>query len=283
MSRPIVQETLFAQESVKMLSDGDFAFSYDQESETKINIRYKECMLVLFYGNNAESRNLVEIWALAASQVAGPVYAACNLMVSKKVSEAFTSLNLTSGSLHWAALRTVPFIMVYQNGWPVAFYNGDKSVQAIIDYSLTLACRAEYHEPFNNFGGMEVDNNQSMKGVEEYGDTSNPFRKISSEYKSGQPIRAYDKQDKLVVVGSPAEKAEAAEETRAAAAAGIPTLAPATRAPEAVVTPVAPGTPGGGEQGVAATPTPQALPPIGGGVTPLGEAEGGVATPTPQT
>lgn len=201
-----VQRTLFSQDSVKQLRETDFV---NLESETKININYKECMLVLFYGDNLESSNLVSIWATAAKNTVGPVFAAVNLMAEPRIAAAFTSLNMQNGALHWAALKTIPFILVYQNGWPIAFYNGERSVQSIIDYSLTLACKAEYHEPFNLFGGMVISNNQNltMKGDTQYGIPANPLRRDSLAFSANENVRGYDRTDTVTQFGSAAEGA----------------------------------------------------------------------------
>ena len=233
MDSNLVQRTLFAQNSVKQLHQSDFV---DLDSETKINIIYRECMLVLFYADNIESRNLVAVWAEAAKNVVGPVFAACNLMVEQKVAEAFTTLNMQNSSMHWAALKTIPYIMVYQNGWPIAFYNGERSVQALIDYSLTLACKADYHEPFNIFGGMTVvnDSNLVMKGNTQYGISANPFRKDSLGYRANENIRGYDKDDQVNVFGSQAEQNASAHTlaNERAERVGIPqSTIPATAVP----------------------------------------------------
>lgn len=206
VQQDLVQRTLFAQDSVKQLHQSDFV---DLESDTKINIIYKECMLVLFYVDNLESKNLTSIWAAAAKNTVGPVFAACNLMVEKRVAEAFTSLNMQNGVLHWAALKTLPYILVYQNGWPIAFYNGERSVQSIIDYSLTLACKAEYHEPFNLFAGMTISNTENilMRGDTQYGIQANPFRKDSLGYRADEDIRGYDKDDEVKAFQSTEDKA----------------------------------------------------------------------------
>ena len=201
------QETMFAQDAVKQLHQDDFV---DLNSDTKINIKYRECMLVLFYSNNPESINLANVWLVAAKNTVGPIFAACNLMVEKRVAEAFTSLNMQNGSLHWAALKTVPYILVYQNGWPVAFYNGERAVQSIIDYALTLACKAEYHEPLNIFGGSTISDqdNLLMKGVTQYGIKSNPFRKDSLAFAANENLRGYDKTDTVKQFGSAGERAD---------------------------------------------------------------------------
>lgn len=233
MDQNIVQRTLFAQDSVKQLHQSDFV---DLTSDTKINIIYRECMLVLFYANNIESMNLVSIWSAAAKMTVGPVFAACNLMVEREVAEAFMSLNMTNGSLHWAALKTIPFVLVYQNGWPVAFYNGERSVQAIVDYSLTLACKADYHEPYNIFGGMTIadDRNIMMKGVTQYGIKSNPFKKDSLNFGAKEDLRGYDRTDKPVLAGSAAEEYNTAHtiSNEEASRVGIrPTFEPTTAKP----------------------------------------------------
>ena len=199
-----------------VLTDSDF----DLGSDTKINVYRRDCMLVLFYSNNEESMNVLEIWKDAASQVAGPIFATCDLMVNKSVAKAFTSLNTSNGSLHWAALRTIPFIMVYQNGWPVAFYNGERSVQTFVDYALALACRSDYHEPINNYAGMQANNNLEMKGVKSYGgtfgakDADNPYRQDSLQFGVKYPLRDYPSTDKPVLVGSQ-EAAQAEAQTQA--------------------------------------------------------------------
>ena len=218
----IVQQTLFAQDAVKMLH----AIDFDLESDTKINITHRNCMLVLFYTDNQESKNLVTIWSVAAKQVVGPIFAACNLAVDRKVAEAFASLNMANGSLHWAALKTIPFVLVYQNGWPIAFYNGERAVQPIIDYSLTLACKADYHEPFNLFGGMQAQENLMIKGLTQYGIPQNPRKNESLQYVAGENIRGYDANDAPVLAGTPQAAAAAAHRRGAERAEGARVVLP---------------------------------------------------------
>lgn len=214
-----ITNDLFAQDAVKKLTTDDF----ELDSSTKINLVHKDCTLVLFYTNNTESKNLFQIWSEAAKEVAGPVFASVNLLQEKQVAKAFTKLNMTAGSLKWAALRTIPFILVYHNGWPVAFYNGQRSVQALIDYSLALACKADYHEPVNVYGGMQSQNDLEIKGTETYGpgERDNPLRHDSLQFLTSKPLRPYDKSDRPVEAGSAQAQAEASAEQTAAAQQGI--------------------------------------------------------------
>ena len=251
VARGIITQTLFAQESVKVLTSYDFTL----DSETLITLKYKECILVLFYGNNKESDDLAKVWAVAAEQVAGPVFAACNLMVERRVATAFTHLQTTNSGLHWAAMKGLPFILVYQNGWPVAFYNGERSVGALIDYALTLACNAGYHEPINLYAGMQPNQNVEIKGIADY----RTPRTNSLQYVTNQPIRNYDRNAGVVVVGSPAAAAQAAPGAQAAVETPAAQAVPLNPTP--TQTPI-PGIP----TPQLATPVQLAVPTVAGGV-----------------
>ncbi len=211
-----VSEGLFAQNAVKQLTQDDF----ELESDASIKLRYPSCILVLFYNNNIESKNLLQIWNTAGQQVVGPIFASLNLMENKSLAQAFINLNMQNSALHWAALKTMPFILVYQNRWPIGFYNGERSVQALVDFSLVLACKAEYHEPINLFGGMVASDNLLMQSGTQYGSETNPFKTTSLEFTGKENIRAYDPADKPVLVGTAAEKEESAEVRRKELAAG---------------------------------------------------------------
>lgn len=146
---------MLGQNLVKQLTDSDFAL----DSKELISLKSDDCTLALFYTENPESTELSKIWVEAASQVVGPVFASVNMLNkdSAKIAKAFTTLaSQGSNPLHWASMKALPFIMVYRGGWPVAFYNGDRAIQPIIDYSLTLACKANYYEPIQIARGARV-------------------------------------------------------------------------------------------------------------------------------
>jgi len=208
---------LFAQNSVKQLTQDDF----EMESDAPIRLRYKSCMIILFHNDNIESKNLAEIWNKAAQQVVGPVFASIDLNRNKSLAQAFTNLNMENSSLHWAALKTMPFILVYQNRWPIGFYNGERTVQDLIDYSLVLACKAEYHEPVNLYGGMVSSDNLMMKGVTQYGAEQNPFKKTSLDFTGKENIRKYDPKDQPVLAGTAREKVETYEVEKQELAEGV--------------------------------------------------------------
>src|SRR3989338_5977407 len=84
----LVQRLTFASETVKRLTGDDF----DIGSKELVTLKYDDCILVLFHVENTESYQLADIWALAAQQVAGPVFAAINMLSERKVAEAFTRL-----------------------------------------------------------------------------------------------------------------------------------------------------------------------------------------------
>ncbi len=176
--------TIFAQQSVHQLTNEDFNLN----TKDSITLKWDDCIIVLFYDEGPESKELVEIFAIAANQVSGPIFSACNIFLSKNVAKAFTNLNMTNSTYKPFALKGVPFIITYQQGYPIGFYNGDRQVQALVDFSLTLACRSDYYEPLQLPSGKTIDPkiNISMAGwVEEKRRTS------SIQFKSGEPVRRF--------------------------------------------------------------------------------------------
>jgi len=158
----LVSRTFFSDGDVRTLKESDFF-------DNSVRLKYDDCILILFYVENIESINLAEIWASAANQVAGPVFAACNCLVEKKVSQAFTKLSSDRNDpLNWAGLKGFPFILVYNKSWPQAFYNGERVTGSILDFSLTLACHSEYDTNLDKrlvAGSMQANLNLGMTGV----------------------------------------------------------------------------------------------------------------------
>jgi len=210
----IVYETLFGQETVKRLSSYDF----ELDSEGLVTLKIKECAIVLFYGRNTESNQLIKIFALAGQQVAAPLFAACNLFVEREVALAFSELSSRSSHpLHWAGIRGYPFILVYRDGYPVAFYNGDRTVQALVDFALTLACHASYREPIQMAAGAQVEVNYEMAPDDVYqnipGQTPRE-RTTSPQYKGSEPIRGFVPTTSIALAGTQQAKREASEESK---------------------------------------------------------------------
>lgn len=217
----MLNTTFFAQESVKRIYFDDFLPNPDL-----IRIKYDNCMLIFFYANNTESINVGKIWAEAASQTAGAVFAACNLSVEVKVAELFTRVGMESDNIfNWAGMFQIPFILVYRGGIPRAFYNGSRAVNALIDYSLTLACSAGYgvtyglEDKSSKFGGMQSENIMETHMPTEYKD----HRTRSDQYLARTSIRQYDPTLPNVAVASDQEAAEGKQlNDERAAAAGKP-------------------------------------------------------------
>jgi hypothetical protein len=191
VSRPV----LFVQGNVKQLQDGDFTL----DSRELICLKYDNCIIVLFYSDNAESTDLVKIWANASSQVAGAVFGAVHLGLEKGIASNFNKINMNPNHpYHWARLQQMPYILVYREGWPVAFYNGQRATQPIIDYALTLACRAEYHEQNQGAFSMTTDRSLEMTGVNDLkspktGGVDIPIRTTSKEFTVSEPLRGFQK------------------------------------------------------------------------------------------
>ena len=196
----IKTSNIFTQNYVIELTEGDF----NLDTRELITLKYDDCIISLFHTQNKESQDLMKIWILTSQQVVGPVFAACDLERERKVAEAFTSLNLFNSSLRWAGLKGIPFILTYQNGWPIGFYNGERAVQPLLDYSLTLACRSDYFEPENIPASIQSDNNYEMKGWKSY----KKYRNNSSEYKVSDPIRKYDNNSDVILFNPQEESSQ---------------------------------------------------------------------------
>jgi len=184
---------LLNRDNIKQFSDTDFTVN----SRELICINFDDCILILFYNNNIESTNLAKIWVDASSQTPGFIFGAVNLQTEKKIAENFAKLNSDPNHpYNWAALRQTPFILVYRKGWPTAFYNGSRSTQAIIDYTMTLACRADYHEHEQKGWSLKAESNIEISGInryetQKYGNITVPPRTTSENYTTTQPMRGY--------------------------------------------------------------------------------------------
>ena len=234
-------------DTIHKLTAADFNIT----DKASITLKYDDCMLVLFHVENAESYQLAQIWTLVAKQIAGPIFAAINLLSEKAVVSAFTKLKSDgSNPLHWAALRQFPFILVYRGGWPVAVYNGPREVQAIIDYALTLACEANYYEPLQIGGSMTADSRLEMGPYQPYvnipgsvgASGDNVIKKESLQFSASTPIRGFDPSINLVTPGS------------AASQAALEKIQQEEKIPISNINPIT------GEQRVRSPPTTPALP-----------------------
>lgn len=170
---------------IKELKDEDF----HHDDDTLVKLKIKECSLVLFYAETPEAKQLAILMANVARNAPGPMYASVNLQNEKKTAQAFTKLNTEMNHpYYWARLRKTPFIMVYRDGWPQAFYNGNISTQALINYSLNKACVYSYNEK-----DQRVDNY-----VEEPQKNFKPFKtnKESNPYLvQGRTVSDYIEED----------------------------------------------------------------------------------------
>lgn len=214
----LVAEELFGRDAVKNLTDSDFLL----DTTNPIQMKWDDTMVVLFYGNNVESRNLVQIWATAAKAVVGIIFAAANLKANPKLAKGFVKIGETPNPYRGFRLQGYPFILAYQKGYPVGFYNGERSVQAIIDWSFTLAQKPDYFEPRQLAASAHVDRDFEMGGVNEY----EPRRVDSLQYTAGNPVRRYDPRTGIVITGSRTAAEEARAEQAGEAASGVRITAP---------------------------------------------------------
>ena len=194
------KQIIFSQAAVKNLKTSDFQLN----CENKITLRTDMSLIVLFYINNTESLNIAKLWLLAAQQAGGgQKFGACNLEIENDVDEAFKNLNMDPTHPYaWASLKSYPFILTYRQGRPVAFYNGERSTNAFVNYALTLAFNSGYFERNNVREGVSVDNDFAMTGFFGY---KNPPVSQSKDFKSDVSLTGYNQNEPVYRVGTTEE------------------------------------------------------------------------------
>jgi hypothetical protein len=261
-------EPIFKQNSVKILDSDDFNLSQASLSITLSTL--KDCILILFHSNNLESEELSIIWEKAAENAPGITWAAVNLKTEKKIARAFT--NLTGDEPYfWAKLKQIPFILVYRQGFPVAFYNGARETQTLVDYALDLACSPNYHERLQVGKSTLSDDRSEMTGYRAY--KFGEDRKVSGEFSADKSLRGFDSSVAMrQYAGTPAGPPPAGAATAKTAGPPAATTTAATGPPAGTATAKTAGPP-------AATTTAAAGPPAGTTAGTPAEAISGNASP----
>ncbi len=200
--------TTFSAANIRRLSSDAFT----TEDKLLIALKYEDCILVLFHVENRESHNLMRIWASAAQQAAGPIFASCNVLLEERIAQAFAKVRMNgSHPFNPYSLRQWPVIIAYRKGYPVAVYNGERATQPIIDWALTMACRADYFEPVQLFGSVQPEDRIEMTSPRIYMDLPGQkpvVRKSSVDFKTTSGIREYNPNIPVVATGSAAAAAE---------------------------------------------------------------------------
>jgi hypothetical protein len=136
----LLHPIIFGIGSVLQFREQDFYLN----TRELIPLRYDDCIICLFYDDSDESARLCNIWADVSSQVVNIVFGACHLGMEVKVANNFNKLS--KDELHpfyWARVDKVPFILVYQRGWPTKKYDGNLTQQAIMNFALNSACKTD--------------------------------------------------------------------------------------------------------------------------------------------
>lgn len=142
--------TLPTSYAIKRYRESDFAV----DTRDKICIYDDNCTLVLFYTESADSKRILSVLKTVAESVVGPSFAACNVMLEKRIAEMFMELNnIKDHPFSWTGTRSFPFILVYRKGYPVNFYDGPADVEILANFSINIACNPNFHS--RNFALIE--------------------------------------------------------------------------------------------------------------------------------
>jgi hypothetical protein len=142
-------DDLFRTIQVRELQNEDFMLN----TVERIALVANGCSIVLFYLlGDPISRKMRILWNDLANRFSGVNFFAVNASRRINIMKAFDDVkNDVDHPLNAYRLRGFPSILVYreagsQSGiaWPKAFYNGELSTSALIDWILTLACEPGY-------------------------------------------------------------------------------------------------------------------------------------------
>lgn len=133
----------YVDKKISQLKSSDF----NLETKEKITLKDTSCKIILFHGEDEISFNWLKVFTDVASGVAG-ILASVNLFQEKELAIAFYNLgNDENNPLSWAKVTgTPPFILTYQRGNPVGFYNGDINKDLIINFIFQSACKEGYRD-----------------------------------------------------------------------------------------------------------------------------------------
>lgn len=141
---------------VKELQPDDFYLG----SRTPTMLKSRSPTMIMFYlPTDPTSQEMKDVWAALATTVSGIDYCAVNAANAKQIMKAFLETGTNIDHPLWPfRVEGFPTIMMYRDGWPQAFYNGDRTFDELLAYSLELAAKPGYYEPFNDYVGVAPGN-----------------------------------------------------------------------------------------------------------------------------
>jgi len=176
--------SLFYPQPVQIWTDSDFLLG----TGIPLAIKNKGCCLVLFFNDaNREDQDLTEVWHRVGQVSAVATLAVVDLRANPGIGSAIAqTMSDPNNPLYDYAPKGLPSILVYRDGFPQAFYNGSRDVANLVDFILTLACQATYHERQQVRYGADV----SHFGIS---GTSSPqtIPDSSTAYESSSAFRNY--------------------------------------------------------------------------------------------
>lgn len=195
------QDQIFTEAAQKMILDSANVHRLSSKDFVNVGPRGIDlrdssipCAIILFHTDNRESVALVEIFSYVAQQIPGTFFGAINMINNYEIASAFVSILTDSDHPYQKfGAQGYPYILVYRQGIPRGFYNGERSAQALANYSLTLACSTANNE-MRIDGGVQLNANASMPSYAPYVDTDGSKVKatISTDFNTNPDIRKYD-------------------------------------------------------------------------------------------
>ena len=137
---------------LRELKDSDFdlgslTFINFRESEKPgigpVRLNIERPHFVLFVKQDPESQRFLRMWLRITEGIKNEYcqMCYCNLDFEREIGKKFVELSqrkYISHPFYWARYVSVPFALVYRDGWPQGFYNGGFFFQDLINFAMTV-------------------------------------------------------------------------------------------------------------------------------------------------
>ena len=127
---------------IRNLRESDFAL----DTKDKVCIYEENCIVILFYTESEQSKELLSIFKQVAEGSIGVIFGACNVQLEKSVGETFTNISrMIDHPFSWTGTRKFPNIIVYRRGYPIWFYEGPPDKQILNTFVNKFANNPQFN------------------------------------------------------------------------------------------------------------------------------------------
>ncbi len=121
--------------NIEIITDSSFIFENNM-----ISFKDKSFSIILFHSNNIESRNYINTLCLASESLAGFKFYCANINLCKIFRDELGKLDgKPDHPLYWIRSGVIPYILIFKGGWPISFFNGDRTANVISTFIQSIS------------------------------------------------------------------------------------------------------------------------------------------------